>query len=71
MLFRGLEIHDNVKKDHDREWIHLCMSFLKAFVTDRGLELLSNVHDKMEYINKVVSSLFEAVKNLNDGIDFE
>ncbi|OCH95045.1 hypothetical protein OBBRIDRAFT_788779 [Obba rivulosa] len=64
MLTRALELHETVEKAKDRDWIHLVLEFLKAYVDDFGRELIMLDENKEEYISKLLAALKDAAKKL-------
>jgi hypothetical protein len=67
MLSRALDTHAQLQKPKDREWIHILISFLKAYVEELGKELLMHADDKKEYVSQLVKELHIAAKELDAG----
>ena len=68
MLSRALDIHADLKeKPQDTEWIHIVLSFLKAYAEHHDSEMLIHSVDKVDYVSKLVNSLRLAVENLQTG----
>ena len=70
MLSRALDTHTDYQQEKDTEWIHICLSFLKSYVNNLGVELLMHEEDEVEYITRLVDSLHQAAAKLNSGIIF-
>lgn len=70
MLSRALDTHDELRKPKDREWIHILLSFLKAYVDDLGQELLMHEENKEAYISRLVSEMWNAADALDAGSSF-
>lgn len=69
MLSRALDTHAKLHKPKDREWIHILLSFLKAYVDDFGKELLMHEEDKEVYVSQLVNEMRSAVCELDAGND--
>ena len=67
MLNRALNIHEAAEKPRDREWIHVLLHFLRAYVEDGGRDLLLSEEDNKAYVEKLVAALKEAAENLDNG----
>ena len=67
MLNRALNIHEAVEKPKDREWIHVLLHFLRAYVDDGGRDLLLSEEDSKAYVDKLVGALKDAAQNLDNG----
>ena len=66
MLSRAIDTHSMLQKPKDREWIHILISFLKAYVEELGTELLMH-EDKTEYVSQLVKQLHTAACELDAG----
>lgn len=66
MLNHALNIHDAAEKPKDREWIHILLHFLRAYVEDGGRDLLSE-EDNKAYMERLIAALREAAQNLDNG----
>jgi hypothetical protein len=68
MLSRALETHSALDKPKDREWMHLLLSFLKAYAHQMGLELLANEKGMhQEHLEALVDALKETAESLEEG----
>jgi trafficking protein particle complex subunit 10 len=67
MLSRALDTHAALQRPKDREWIHILLSFLKAYVEELGKELLMHEDDKKEYVARLVDELHAAAIELDTG----
>lgn len=67
MLSRALDTHVELHKPKDREWIHILLSFLKAYVDDFGKELLVYEEDKKAYVSRLIGEMRSAVCGLEAG----
>lgn len=67
MLSRAIDTHADLNRPRDREWIHILLAFLKAFVDDLGQELLMHDDDKLTYVTKMVADLRAAAEELDAG----
>ncbi len=67
MLNRALNIHDAAEKPKDREWIHILLHFLRAYVEDGGRDLLLSEEDNQAYVEGLIAALKEAAQNLDNG----
>lgn len=70
MLSRALDTHVELHKPKDREWIHILLAFLKAYVDDFGKELLMYEEDKEAYISRLIGEMRSAVCGLDAGNNF-
>ena len=68
MLSRALDTHADLQRPKDREWIHVLLAFLKAYVEELGKELLMHEDDKKEYISRLVGELHTAAIELDTGV---
>ncbi|EGO20910.1 hypothetical protein SERLADRAFT_452051 [Serpula lacrymans var. lacrymans S7.9] len=68
MLFRAIEVHAGLGKPHDREWIHIILSFLKTHVNDTSKELLMPEDDMRTYVSQVVGALKAAASELDTDL---
>ncbi len=68
MLNRALTIHEAAEKPNDREWIHVLLHFLRAYVEDMGRQLLISEEDSAAYVQKLVSELSVATQELDSGM---
>ena len=67
MLNRALTIHESAGKAKDREWIHVLLHFLRAYVDSMGKDLLIGEEDSKAYIEGLVASLQDAAEALDSG----
>ena len=67
MLNRALSIHDAAEKPKDREWIHILLHFLRAYVEDGGRDLLLSEEDNKAYVEGLIAALKEAAQSLDNG----
>lgn len=68
MLNRALDIHASAEKPKDREWIHILLHFLRAYVDDMGMDLLLSTDDSEAYVAQLVSALKDAAHELDSGM---
>ena len=68
MLNRALDIHASAEKPRDREWIHILLHFLRAYVDDMGRDLLMNKEDSEAYVAHLVQALNDAARELDSGM---
>ena len=67
MLNRALTIHEAAEKPRDREWIHVLLHFLRAYVEDMGRQLLMSEEDSTAYVQRLVAELRAATQELDSG----
>ncbi|KAG6336920.1 hypothetical protein ID866_2158 [Astraeus odoratus] len=67
MLSRAIDTHLRLNKPYDREWIHILLAFLKAYVNESGSETLVS-RDINEYVTGLVSSLRQAAESLDSDL---
>lgn len=67
MLFRSIDSHERTRTDHDREWIHTAISFLRTVVEDEELELLEGVPDKVAFVTGLVEAVCKSSTSLDGG----
>lgn len=67
MLSRAIDTHAELERPQDREWIHILLSFLKAFVESLGDELLMHEADKSIYVSRLVTEMHTAAEALDAG----
>ena len=67
MLSRAIDTHAELQRPKDREWIHILISFLKAYVEELGKELLMLEDDKKVYVSRLVDELHTAASELDAG----
>ncbi|KAI0362291.1 hypothetical protein OH77DRAFT_1416520 [Trametes cingulata] len=65
MLNRALDIHASAEKPKDREWIHILLHFLRAYVDDMGMDLLLSTEDSKAYVAQLVSALKDSAHELD------
>ncbi|KAI1794522.1 trafficking protein particle complex subunit 10 [Ganoderma leucocontextum] len=70
MLNRALNIHHAAEKPKDREWIHILLHFLRAYVEDGGRDLLLSEEDNKTYVEGLIAALKEAARNLDNDTPF-
>ena len=68
MLTRALELHEEVEKPHDKDWIVVLLEFLKAYVQDLGKALLITKEDHVAYTSSLVNALAESARTLPSGM---
>ncbi|KAI0724064.1 trafficking protein particle complex subunit 10 [Cerioporus squamosus] len=70
MLNRALNIHEAAEKPKDREWIHVLLHFLRAYVEDMGRQLLMSEEDSAAYVQGLVTQLKQAAEELDSETPF-
>ncbi|TFK86916.1 hypothetical protein K466DRAFT_586827 [Polyporus arcularius HHB13444] len=70
MLNRALNIHEAAAKPKDREWIHVLLHFLRAYVEDMGRQLLMSEEDSAAYVQGLATQLKEAAQELDSETPF-
>ncbi|KAH9945954.1 trafficking protein particle complex subunit 10 [Epithele typhae] len=68
MLNRALDIHASTEKTKDREWIHILLHFLRAYVDGMGRDLLMSEEDSKVYVEGLVASLKDAAQEMDSDI---
>ncbi|RDB24044.1 Trafficking protein particle complex subunit 10 [Hypsizygus marmoreus] len=68
MLSRALDTHADLNQDKDSEWIHILLSFLKAYIENAGSELLMHEEDKIAYISQLVEGMQLAASQLESDL---
>jgi trafficking protein particle complex subunit 10 len=68
MLSQALDTHADLNKSKDIEWIHVLLSYLRAYIDNRGTELLLHEADKVAYVTELVNGLETAVSELETGL---
>ncbi|KAF7304837.1 hypothetical protein MKEN_01197800 [Mycena kentingensis (nom. inval.)] len=68
MLSLALDTHATLNKSNDREWIHILLSFLRAYVDIGGTDLLMHQDDTVEYISKLIESMKQSATKLDTDI---
>lgn len=56
-----------MRTDHDRQWIHTALAFLKSYVDGNGVELLSGVQSKEQYVTRLTESVVGAATEIEGG----
>ena len=56
-----------MQNEHDRQWIHTALAFIKSYVEGNGVELLSGVPSKDQYISRLVEAVIEASTKVEGG----
>jgi len=67
MLHRALQTHNQLEKPQDTEWLHMVLSFLKAYVEHQNDEILIQEVDKVKYVSELVDSLRKSLEGLESG----
>ncbi|KDR81848.1 hypothetical protein GALMADRAFT_240099 [Galerina marginata CBS 339.88] len=67
MLSRALDTHVNLDMPKNVEWIHIVLSFLKAYV-EHDSEMLMHQVDKVDYVSQLVMSLRKSVEILESDL---
>ncbi|KAI0748290.1 trafficking protein particle complex subunit 10 [Daedaleopsis nitida] len=70
MLNRALTIHEAAEKAKDREWVHVLLHFLRAYVEDMGKQLLLSEEDSATYVHKLVTELKAVTQELDADTPF-
>ncbi|KAI8998488.1 trafficking protein particle complex subunit 10 [Trametes punicea] len=70
MLNRALDIHAAAEKPKDREWIHILLHFLRAYVDDLGKDLLLSKQDSEAYVGRLVMALKDAAHELDSDTPY-
>ncbi|KAI9065113.1 hypothetical protein FKP32DRAFT_1674998 [Trametes sanguinea] len=70
MLNRALDIHAAAEKPKDREWIHILLHFLRAYVDDMGKDLLLSKEDSEAYVAQLVQALKDAAHELDSDTPY-
>lgn len=68
MLHKALQTHSELEKPQDTEWLHMVLSFLKAYVEHQNDEMLIQEVDKVGYVSKLINSLRKSVECLDNGM---
>ncbi|KAJ3509402.1 hypothetical protein NLJ89_g5241 [Agrocybe chaxingu] len=68
MLSRALDTHAAFDKPKDAEWIHIVLSFLKAYVEHYNEEMLMHNVDKVNYVSKLIELLRISVEKLESDL---
>lgn len=67
MLSRAIDTYAELQKPKDREWIHILLSFLRAYVESLGDKLLMHKADKSAYVSRLVTEMYTAAETLDAG----
>ena len=67
MLFQNIETHSRMQKDHDRQWIHTALAFVKSFVDGDGVDILSGLQNRDQYITRLMEAVIEASTRVEGG----
>lgn len=67
MLSRALDTHANLDMPKNVEWIHIVLSFLKTYVEHVDTDMLIHGVDKVDYVTRLVNSLWTSVEVLENG----
>ncbi|TFK27359.1 hypothetical protein FA15DRAFT_666419 [Coprinopsis marcescibilis] len=70
MFSRALDTHKKLEKPRDSEWIHLILSFLKAFVENSGAEALISSSNSNGYVSDFVHEVKEVAAGLDNDIRY-
>ena len=70
MLSRALDVHSDLNKPKDTEWIHILLSYLRTYVDILGTELLMHETDKVAYVGELVNGLKRAASVLEAGLSY-
>ncbi|KAI5124589.1 hypothetical protein M0805_003108 [Coniferiporia weirii] len=71
MLYQSIETHSRMQSAHDRQWIHVAMSFIKACMEDDVPEIFHTVHDKNAYITRLLETVINAASKLDADVPFQ
>jgi hypothetical protein len=66
MLSQVLDIHADLNKPKDTEWIHVLLSYLKTYIENES-ELLMHEGDKAAYVTELVTGLKAAASEPETG----
>ncbi|KAG7092380.1 hypothetical protein E1B28_008737 [Marasmius oreades] len=67
-LYLALETHASLDRPRDREWIHILLSFMKAYAESAGAELLISAKDQVTYISHLLEQLIIAASELQEDL---
>lgn len=67
MLFRSIETHSRMQNDHDRQWIHTALAFIKTYLEGNGTEFLSGFQARDQYISRLVEAIIESSTKVEGG----
>jgi hypothetical protein len=67
MLSKALDTFGQLELPQDGEWIHLVLSYLKAWVEQSG-EMLMYGRNRTDYVRELVSSLKTSLDRLETGM---
>jgi hypothetical protein len=66
MHYRAMKIHSQMSIPRDREWIHVLLDFLKAYIVDMSQEFVVQNNEKT-YMSDIIDSLRIAASELQSG----
>jgi hypothetical protein len=67
MLTQAINLNSTVGTSKDQQGVNLALSFLKAYVTGDGHNLLIPEDDSVAYVERVLATLKDAVQALDSG----
>jgi hypothetical protein len=67
MLSRALDMHADLRRPKDEEWIRMLLSYLKTHIASAGEQWLVHNTSKIEYISTLVGELKDAANRLESG----
>ncbi|KAL5529216.1 hypothetical protein ACEPAG_5190 [Sanghuangporus baumii] len=68
MQLQSLETHAKMKNDHDRQWVHAALAFIKAYMEDTSIDLLSGLIEKDMYLKHLVDLIVENSSQIDGEI---
>jgi hypothetical protein len=67
MLSQALDIHADLNRTKDTEWIHILLSYLRTYVDNLGTKLLVHEAEKVSYVSELVDDMKTAASQLEGG----
>jgi trafficking protein particle complex subunit 10 len=67
MLYKAANVHSEMEKPKNADWVHIALAFLRAYVEGLGSELLIDDDDKTVYISHLVKGIIQASEELQTG----
>lgn len=67
MQLQSLETHAKMQTNHDRQWIHTAVAFIKAYMEDGSKDLLDGLIDKDAYLKRLMNIIVENSNKIDGG----
>ena len=58
-----------MQNDHDRQWMHTALAFIKSYLEDNGTDFLTGLAVRDQYISRLAEAIVEASSKVEGGED--